>query len=150
MLSSPVFQGEPPCPSPCQHSSSWNSGLLSFFFPFLGPHLQHREVPKQGIELELQLPAYDTATARATPHLSCTVTYASVCSNAGSLTHCARPGIEPASSPTLYQVLNPLSPTGTPSGLLFGSLCLFSLLFPNPGPHAAVSNFLFSFYFFAF
>ena len=36
---------------------------VSFFFFFLGPHLQHMEIPGLGIELELQLPAYTTATA---------------------------------------------------------------------------------------
>ena len=39
---------------------------ISFFF--LGPHLQHKEVPRLGVESELQLPAYTTATA--TPDLS--------------------------------------------------------------------------------
>ena len=33
------------------------------FFVFLGPYLQHVEVPRLGVELELQLPAYITATA---------------------------------------------------------------------------------------
>ena len=48
--------------------------LLSFFFffifAFLQPHLQHIEVPRLGVkvELELQLPAY--ATAMATQHSS--------------------------------------------------------------------------------
>ena len=39
-------------------------GLLFFFlsFFFLGLHLQHMEVPRLGVELELQLPAYATAT----------------------------------------------------------------------------------------
>ena len=36
---------------------------IFFFFCFLGPHLQHVEVPRLGVELELQLPAYTTATA---------------------------------------------------------------------------------------
>ena len=35
---------------------------------FLGPNSQHMEVPRLGVELELQLPAYTTATA--TPDLS--------------------------------------------------------------------------------
>ena len=35
----------------------------------LGPHLQQMEVPRLGVELELQLPAYGTVTA--TPDLSC-------------------------------------------------------------------------------
>ena len=29
---------------------------------FLGPHLQHMQVPRLGVESELQLPAYATAT----------------------------------------------------------------------------------------
>ena len=33
------------------------------FFVFLGPHLQHMEVPGLGVELELQLLAYPPATA---------------------------------------------------------------------------------------
>ena len=33
-----------------------------FFFVFLGLHLQHMEVPRLGVELELQLLAYITAT----------------------------------------------------------------------------------------
>ena len=37
-------------------------------FVFLGPHLQHMEVPRLGVESELQLPAYARATA--TPDLS--------------------------------------------------------------------------------
>ena len=40
-----------------------------FFFVFSGLHLQHMEVPRLGVELELQLPAY--ATAIATPDPSC-------------------------------------------------------------------------------
>ena len=35
-----------------------------FFLVFLGPHLQHMEVPRLGVEVELQLPAYATATAK--------------------------------------------------------------------------------------
>ena len=34
-----------------------------FVFVVLGPHLCHVEVPRLGVELELQLPAYTTATA---------------------------------------------------------------------------------------
>ena len=43
--------------------------LFLFLFFILGPHVQHMEVPKLGVELELQLPAYTTATAM--PDLSC-------------------------------------------------------------------------------
>ena len=34
-----------------------------FFLVFLGPHLRRMEVPRLGVELELQLPAYSTTTA---------------------------------------------------------------------------------------
>ena len=42
----------------------------SFFFFlsfFLGPHLWHLEIPRLGVESELQLPACTTATARPGP-----------------------------------------------------------------------------------
>ena len=35
----------------------------NFFLLFLGLHSQHMEVPRLGVKLELQLPAYTTATA---------------------------------------------------------------------------------------
>ena len=38
-------------------------------FVFLGPHLRHMELPRLGVESELKLPAYTTATA--TQDLSC-------------------------------------------------------------------------------
>ena len=37
--------------------------IYFFFLVFLGPHLRHIEVPKLGVESELQLPGYATATA---------------------------------------------------------------------------------------
>ena len=50
--------------------------ILLFCFVFLGPHLWHMEVPRLGVELELQLPAYTTATAtpdlRPTPKITAT------------------------------------------------------------------------------
>ena len=36
-------------------------------FVFLGPHLRHMEVPRLGVQSELQLPAYATATATPDP-----------------------------------------------------------------------------------
>ena len=38
-----------------------------FFFLFLGPHLWHLEVPSLGVDTELQLPLYPTATATPDP-----------------------------------------------------------------------------------
>jgi len=46
------------------------------------------QVPMLGVELELQLPAYATATDR--PDLSASVTYATAHGNAGTLTHSVR------------------------------------------------------------
>lgn len=48
--------------------------LISFVFVsfcFLGPHLQHMEVPWLGVESELQLQAYATATAMQDPSCVC-------------------------------------------------------------------------------
>ena len=42
---------------------SFSSIYLFFLFCFLGPHPRHVEVPRLGVELELQLLAYATATA---------------------------------------------------------------------------------------
>ena len=38
-----------------------------FFFCLLGPHPWHMEVPRSGVESELQLPAYTTATVTWDP-----------------------------------------------------------------------------------
>ena len=55
-----------------------------FFFFFFGPHLWHMEVPRLGVQSELQLQAYGTATA--TLNLSHIHAHTAVCSKAGSLT----------------------------------------------------------------
>ena len=54
------------------------------------------EVPRLGVESELQMPAYATATPTQDPSRS--ATYSTAQSNTTSLTHGARAGIEPASS----------------------------------------------------
>ena len=56
-----------------------------FFFFFFWPHPWHMEVPRLGVELELQLPTYATATAmQDLSHTS--VTYTTAQDNAGSPT----------------------------------------------------------------
>ena len=55
------------------------------FFCFLGPQGQHMEVSRLGVELELQLPAYTTATVM--PDLNCICDLHHSCGNAGTLTH---------------------------------------------------------------
>ena len=65
-------------------------------FCFLGPHLWHMEVSRLGVEWELQpqpMPQPQQQGIWAT-----SATYTSAHSNAGSLTHWARPGMESASS----------------------------------------------------
>ena len=41
--------------------------IFILIFCFLGPPPWHMEVPSLGVELELQLPAYSTATALLDP-----------------------------------------------------------------------------------
>ena len=53
------------------------------------------EVPRLGVKWELQLLPYTAATETI---WAAFVTYAIICSNAGSLTHWAKPGIKPTSS----------------------------------------------------
>ena len=48
-----------------------------FFFSFLGPHVWHTEVPRLGVKLELQLPAYTTATAMWDLNLVCDLHHSS-------------------------------------------------------------------------
>ena len=48
-----------------------------FSFVFLGPHPQHMKVPRLGVQSELQLLAYTTATAMQDPSLICDLHYSS-------------------------------------------------------------------------
>ena len=58
--------------------------IFFFLFAILGPNLRHMEVPRLGAELELQLLAYTTATAKIQ---TASATYTTVYGNAGSLSH---------------------------------------------------------------
>ena len=79
--------------------NSWMNSLKSIYFLFR-LHLWHVEVPRLGVELELQPQHHQI--------LAVSETYASACSNARSLTHWGGQGIEPTASQR-HQVLNPLS-----------------------------------------
>ena len=59
--------------------------LFVFCLSFLGPHLRHMEVARLGPNLELQLPAYATATA--TQDRAMFVTCTTAHGDAGCLTH---------------------------------------------------------------
>ena len=104
-------------------------GQKNFFSCFLGPHIWHMDVPRQGVKLELQLLAYSTATA--TPCLSHVWgTYITGHGNARSLTHWARPGIAPASSDTT-QLRYCWATIGTPRNAFEGPSAKSLFLFLN-------------------
>ena len=77
-----------------------------FVFVFLGSHPWYMEVPRLGVELDLQLPVYTTATAMpvlwATPATSPQLMAAPV----PYLTYWARPEIEPMSSWILVRFIS--------------------------------------------
>ena len=73
-----------------------------------------QEVPGLGVELELQLRPMPQPRQHWTQAAS--VTYTAACNNAVSLTHLARPRIEPSSSQKKHGVLNSVSHNGN-SGL---------------------------------
>ena len=70
-------------PSNLRTSFKWlieevEEGLFSFeteaeifFFFFYGPHPRHMEVPRLGVESELQMPAYTVGTAKQDPSHVC-------------------------------------------------------------------------------
>ena len=86
------------------------------FFSFLQLYLWHMEIPGLGVELELQLPA--SATAQQCQMRATSAICTAVCGNTGSWTHWLRPGIEHASSRTLYQIHNLMSHSGNSKYIL--------------------------------
>ena len=83
----------------------YTSFFFSFFF--LQLHLWHREVFGLGVELELQLRATPQPWQHRIWHTP--ATYATAYGNARSLTHWARPEIEPTSSQRQCWIFNLLS-----------------------------------------
>ena len=57
--------------------TSLPSNLIFFSFVFLGPYSQLKEVPRLGVQLELQLPAYTTAIAMQDPSRTCDLHHSS-------------------------------------------------------------------------
>ena len=82
--------------------------ILRFFF-FLGLHLRLMEVPRLGVESELQLQVYAIVTGSELHLWPATTAAFGI---AGPLTHWARPGIKPSSSQILCWVFNLLSHNG--------------------------------------
>ena len=113
------------CPLPVCFSIGGfhNFYLLIFLHPLpapcllLGPHPWHMEVPRPGVELELQLPAYTTATPHRIPATS--ATYTTAHDNTRSLTHWARPGIQLSSSWILVGFITCWATEGTLPSFIF-------------------------------
>lgn len=90
--------------------SNW---IYFFFFSFLPHHLPHMGVPRLGVNSELQLPAWASATTTLDSYSSlwqCRI-------------HWPRLGREPSSSQRVCWALNLLSYRGTPLNLLFFIAC---------------------------
>ena len=63
--------------SPMHICSPFEGVLFVLSFAFLGLHLQHTEVPGRGVESELRLLAYNTATATRDPSCGCNLHHSS-------------------------------------------------------------------------
>ena len=72
--------------------------LLFFFAFFLRLYPRYVEVPRLGVESELQLPCWPTPQPQQCWIWAASVTHTTAHGNSGSLTHWARSGVEPASS----------------------------------------------------
>ena len=84
-----------------------------FCFCCLGPPPQHTEVPRVGVESELQLPAY-TPQPKQLGIRAMSATYTMAHGHTRSLTHWAKPGIKPASSWILVRFINHWATKKTP------------------------------------
>ena len=91
-----------------KYEKKTQTAVLSLFFFFLaGAHLRHMEVPGLGVELELRcLPTPQPQEYQ--------IWATSVSSNAGSVTHWVRPGVELMASWILVQFLTCWATMGTP------------------------------------
>ena len=86
----------------CFRFHTWDHMVPAFLcltFFFLGLHLRHADIPRLQVESKLQLQTYAIATRHWIQAAS--VIYATAGSNARSLTHWVRLGIELASSQTV-------------------------------------------------
>ena len=99
------------------------NSILFYFFGFFGLHPWHMEVPRLGVQSELQLLAYITATAMPDPSCICDLHHSS--QQCQILNHCARPGIEPASSWVLVGFVNHRAMKGTPIATFLDSYRLW-------------------------
>ena len=99
------------CLFPLLGCKTFIKSLILYFIYFLGLHLWHMEVPRLGVQLELQLPANVTAITKIQ---AMSATYTTAHSNTRALTHWARPGMEPTSSWILVGFITPWATKGMP------------------------------------
>ena len=115
----------------CRHSSmvtDWaiiHTFTLFSFCVSLGSHPWHEEVPRLGVESELQLPAQATAytTAMWDPSHVCELHLSSW--QRRILIHRARPRIKPESSWMLVGFINRWARMGTCTYMHFSRVCAF-------------------------
>ena len=86
--------------------------VVPLFVCFSGPDLGHMEVPRLGVELELQPPSCTTATATQDPSCLCDLHHSLW--QCQILTRWVRPEIEPMSSWILVRFTTCWATTGTP------------------------------------
>ena len=98
---------------------------------FLGLHPRHMQISRLGVESELQLLAYATATA--TQHLSWVCDLTTTHGNARSLTHWVRPGIEAASSWLLVRLVSAVPQWESIASFNWGFFFFFFCLFDMSG-----------------
>ena len=103
-----------------QELSAFLSDFFFFFLSFLGLHLWHMEVPRLGVESELQLQAYAIATAMPDPSRIYDLCHSLQQHRILNPLSEARDQIPLLTETTrLYQILNPLSHNGNPSSQIF-------------------------------
>ena len=100
--------------------------FFSLSFLLFGPHLWQMEVPRLGVQSELQLLAFAQPQQQGIWAMS--VTYTTAHSNSGSLTHWARPGIKLESSWILVRFFNHWAMKGTPSPGFLILITLFPVI----------------------
>ena len=93
------------------------SNTVFVFFFLLGPHPQHMEFPRLGVELELQLPAYIMATSTRDLSYVCDLQQPAQ-GNTRSSFQWLRPGIELTSSQILVSFITHWATMGTGQILL--------------------------------
>ena len=111
----------PSCFHSTQSKKLRKENFFFFFLPFLGPFPRHMEVTPKARGLIGTIATglhHSHSNTGSEPHLQ---PYTTTHSNTGSLTHWARPGIEPTTSWFPVGFVSHWAMTGTPGKLLMAS-----------------------------